>query len=373
MRKKDTPPDLAAWCGNKMQTKLVRSRGGVVSALFVGALGLSFGADPVGAAVTIDTLSTQVVFGPGTTANDVDGKGLDDEFEVGNEYDINYSGDYTKVTGVNTSLGSFIPTASADYLFRRSSTPNNDIVYFRTTNATGSTLNLSGLPVGEQGDAFAGNTISLGVDNVFANIADANGNVTNVERVDLVFKNGVNVTGTKGFAVIERGNLNQHDSFGIAAITAIDSEGNPTAYGTLTKFAVGNWGNSALLDKNKEYVVMRKDNDAPSDEFGPSALVNNNLGGVFIPLTDLASVRQTIFGFSIVGGDVSASGSDLVDWTNGAFFPKNTVGHLSSAGGLDPTGTLAILYDVAVPEPASAGLFALLAVTGLTRRRTRHA
>lgn len=357
-----------------MLINFVRSRRRVFPGAVLGFLCLSLGSNAVQGAATITSFGTQGVFGPGTAANDVDGQGLNGQFAVGNEYDVNYSGDYTKLTSVTTSLGTFKPTATANYLFRRSSTPNNDIVYYRSTGSTGSSINLNGSPLGEQGDAFAGNTLSLGVDNMFANVADRNGNVTNVERVDMVFTGGVTVTGTKGFAVIERGNLNDHDAFGIVAITAIDQSGNPTAYGDLKKFGLGTWGNTGLLSQTREYVVMRKDNDDPNGEFGPSALVQNNLGGVFVPLTDLAGLGQTIFGFSIVGGDVNTSGANLVNWSNGAFYPKNTSGNNGSPGGLDPTGTLALLYDsavTAVPEPTSAALLGVAALAGLARRRPR--
>ncbi len=356
-----------------MQKRFVGVSKQVLTAV-LGVAALSVTAPLAQAATTITSIGTQVVAGSASVANDVDGQGLNGQFGVGKEYDVVYSGSSTKITSVNTAVGTYVPAAQADYLFRRSSTPNNDIVYYRGAGASNnSTVTLAGESISQQGDAFAGNTISLGVDNIFGNIADRNGNVTNIERLDMVFRNGLIVTPTKGFGVIERGNLGEHDAFGIVAITGIDQAGNPTAYGNLLSFGIGTWGNTALTP-TQDYIVMRKDNEDPNGEFGPSAKATNTLGGTFLQLTDLAPEGSVIYGFSLVAGDVTASGDDLVDWTSAAYYPKSTSGHNASLGGLDPTGTLAQLYVVesaAVPEPATAGLLGVAAMALLGRRSRR--
>lgn len=332
------------------------------------------------------SITTSRLNGPGSTEEDVAGAGkINGIFDSSRTYNLNYTGDTVRLDSVTTAAGTYLPGAKASNVFRRTNTPNSDIVYYVGTGGSGSSsLTLDGPELGSLSDTFAGNNLNVGVDNMFANRADANGNFTNIERVDFVFMNGITASANRGVSVIERGNVGDHDSFGIVAITGIDAQGNPTAYGNLLRFDLGQWGNTNLVN-SRNYIVMRRDNFTGADaEFAPSFAVTNGLGGTFVPLTDLAGDGQTIYGYSLVGGDVTSSGDKLVDWRNPTYFPTDTLqdntnrdanGMLinKSPGGLDPTGTLALLYELptaVVPEPGAVGLVALAAGwLGLGRRR----
>lgn len=354
----------------------------VVAGLVVAGL---FGTS-ANAASTITGLSTTQFTGTVQNVNNVNGAGHQADFPEHEEYDLRYTGETTRVNSITTGLGTFSPTSQANYVFRRTNTPNSDIAWFHAShNTTTDQVTLYGPKPTTLSDLFGGNNLNVGVDNMFANGTDGNGNYSNIERVDFVFSGGLTSASSKGFAVIERGNVGDHDAFGIVAITSISQDGTPTAYGTIKKFGTGDWGNTALLGGKKDYVVVRKDNDEGATVFAPSAHVKNSLGGVFVPLTDLAAAGTTIYGFSLVGGDVNASGSNLVNWSNTTYFPGNTLndndsrdayGNLinTSPGGLDPTGTLAMLYSInapvsPVPEPSSIAMIAMAAFPLLARRR----
>ena len=340
---------------------------------------------PLSAATTITGLTVTTLAGPSSTEENVEGNGgnIDGGIPGGKDYDLNYTGEIRRVDAIVAGAQTYVPGMSASHVYRRTATPNSDIVFFRGDgNASSTSLTLYGPQAQTLEDMFSGNNLNVGVDNMFANRADGNYNVSNIERVDFVFANGITVNNDRGFAIIERGNKFDHDEFGIVAITGIDREGNPTSFGSILNFGLGQWGNTDLSPA-KDYIVLRRDNDEGETEFAPSAVVRNSLGGVFVPVNELAQLGSTIYGFALVGGDVTGSGSDLIDWTNPNFFPQDTLQDNTnydstgkkinrSPGGLDPTGTLAFLFEgpTAVPEPTALGVMALAAgVLGFSRRR----
>jgi hypothetical protein len=204
---------------------------------------------------------------------------------------------------------------------------------------------------------FAGNSLNQGTDNLFANQGDGNGNNNNIERLDVIFAGGIiSTTNNKvGFALFERGNDNEHDPFVIAAITAVDQQGNPTAYGAPLRISTSNWGNIASSATN--YYVVRKD-AATDSTLKISTSGTQNIGGVFISFNHMGIASGTkIYGYSIMAYDLpaSATAANLVDYTNTSYFPRNT-SSATSQGGIDLialTGVLSTPEEIILPPTAN--------------------
>ncbi len=203
---------------------------------------------------------------------------------------------------------------------------------------------------------FDGNNLNQGTDNLFANQGDGNGNNNNIERLDVIFLGGViSTVNTKvGFALFERGADNAHDPFVIAAITAIDLNGNPVTYGNPVRVKTTDYGNLPLSNIN--YYVVRKD-AAIESNLRMSTSGTQNIGGVFISFNDLGITQgQKIFGYSIIGYDLpaGATGNDLADYNNNAYFPTNT-NSATAQGGIDliaVTGVLSAPNAIILPPVA---------------------
>ena len=204
---------------------------------------------------------------------------------------------------------------------------------------------------------FSGNSLSQGTDNLFANQGDGNGNNNNIERLDVIFQGGIIAESNKkvGFALFERGADNAHDPFVIAAISAVDVDGNPTAYGNPLRVSATQWGNIPASTIN--YYVVRRD-PATEPNLRMSTSGTQNIGGVFVSLNDLGVDTDTkIYGYSIIAYDLpaSATSANLVDYTNSNFFPTNT-SSATSQGGIDLialTGVLSLPQQVILPPVAN--------------------
>lgn len=182
-----------------------------------------------------------------------------------------------------------------------------------------------------------------GTDNLFSNAADGNGNNNNIERLDVLFPEGlrVNTPANAGFALFERGNTSGHDGFTIALITALDAQGRPSAYATtFHRKAANSWGNTDLVT-SRTYQVVRKD---PSDDnlriSAPN--INQPIGGIFFSFSDFGIAANTVvYGYSLAAPDYpSTSSAGMVDYTNATNFPTNTN---STNGGLDIIGVTGVV------------------------------
>ncbi|MFT3681797.1 MAG: T9SS type A sorting domain-containing protein [Ferruginibacter sp.] len=204
---------------------------------------------------------------------------------------------------------------------------------------------------------FSGNALNWGTDNLFANQGDGNGNNNNIERLDVIFQGGIisEANNKVGFALFERGADNAHDPFVIAAITAVDVDGNPTAYGNPVRVATANWGN--IPASTIDYYVMRRDPNT-ENSLRMSTSGTQNIGGVFVSFNDLGiDTGVKIYGYSVIAYDlpVNATGADLVDYSNTNFFPTNTSSG-TLEGGIDLialTGLLSIPEVVILPPTAN--------------------
>lgn len=130
-------------------------------------------------------------------------------------------------------------------LSRRSGS-SRDILYFegRMINDTFHTR-YPYLPTLEEN--FYYRFIGVGADNTFTNRHFSQGQINNIERIDILTRTGININTNSdgGFAVFERGNVNQHDGVIVGVITGIDANGVPTSYASTFKpITATNYGNT---------------------------------------------------------------------------------------------------------------------------------
>jgi hypothetical protein len=156
-------------------------------------------------------------------------------------------------------------------------------------------------------------TINRGTDNTFVNTGNSAGNNSNIERIDFVTPAGLKASTDPtqindiGFLILER---NGNDSVKIAAITGVDAFGTPTSFGPVVTQVASGWGK---VGPNIDYMVMRKD---PSDaNWRPSDVGTQQITGIYFSLGSLGVVAgQTIYGYSVIPADVTATGAALLDW-----------------------------------------------------------
>ena len=284
-----------------------------------------------------------------------------------------FEGAQRSVTTFTTSSATYGVASQADHIFvRRNAVNSTQSSVWYTSSGTGT--NLSGIHDSTYGQLLTSNNIFAGSDNTFAN---GTVNTTgNVERLDFTWNSGLTVTNALAFAVFDRGAVGAHDSFAIAAVTAIDALGNPTAYGSLLKVAAG-WGGTTNAIADFGYRLFRYNNDdSLSASTASTEIATQGIGGILLTPADLGlTVGTTIYGYSLMGMDVTATNStQLLDWTNATFYPTNTDG-ATGGGGIDLAGLNGMSFTV-VPEPATsaASLGAFFAVIVASRRmRQRRA
>lgn len=178
-------------------------------------------------------------------------------------------------------------------------------------------------------DAVRSEFINRGTDNVFANLGGVNEN--NIERVDFLIDGGLTVNSqflnNAGFLLLERGG---NDPFKVAAITAVDSNGNPTAFGNLISVPKSTWGNSGIGVKTNVYQ-NEVDNDEWPGYRKTAELSSQNIHGIFISVASLGiDINDTIYGYALFPSDINSS-NDLVGLSD---FPQDTSTN-SGEGGLD--------------------------------------
>ncbi len=193
--------------------------------------------------------------------------------------------------------------------------------------------------------ALRSKIINQGADNVFANQGDGNGNNNNIERIDYIFSDGFpayNHMDQRGFLVMDRGG---NDRFKIAAITALDGNGLPTAFGTPISVMESNWGASG---RTLDTIVMRGYTEN-GDVQHPSADVDPQpLSGVFVSWQALGLRTNDLFyGYALAANDSTTNGANWNQVDNTAYFPVDTSPG-STYGGLDLISGGAVFFDHAL-------------------------
>ncbi|MDQ3159898.1 MAG: PEP-CTERM sorting domain-containing protein [Pseudomonadota bacterium] len=327
---------------------------------------ISMCAARVSAAVDVTALHTSSVQGA-TSRQTVAGCGDALHYPSSQNYHMTWKGEVERIDSLRTDTGIYAASDMASTFIRRSEGKGDDILWYKADTATDRRrIDMDSQATGNTQDAFGTRNLLVGSDNLFANRGDPTGNVSNVERVDFIFRNGLLTSDSRGFSIFDRGISREHDGFNIVAITALDDAGAPSAYGDALAFENGSWGNIDLVE-DSAYLVVRRDRLKASNLFRPSNLRTQSIGGVFIPTTDLAPAGNSIYGYSLLAPDTMGSGAELLDWQDASHYPQTTLNdHHVLAGGLDPIGLSAVLFT-SVPEPTS--MLALLSAGLLLRRK----
>lgn len=191
-----------------------------------------------------------------------------------------------------------------------------------------------------------------GTDNIFANdpINNADGNVNNIERVDVLFNDGYQPgnIGKTGFAVFERGEEGEHDPFCVALVLSVDADGNPASYSKIIRVNAANYG-STNPQGNMDFVISRRDVDSVS-KLKMSRALSQGIGGVYFRFADF-NVAQgtTVYGYSLLPDDFAGTQpAHAVDYKNTTYFPRTT-NNETGTGGLDPISITGAVIDITTP------------------------
>jgi uncharacterized repeat protein (TIGR01451 family) len=199
----------------------------------------------------------------------------------------------------------------------------------------GTNISLSSQYAATMEEILLATIINRGVDNVFCNTGNGDGNNNNIERIDYIFDDGYPAYGNlrkKGFMVMDRGG---NDALWIAAILELDTNGLPARFSQPVFLATTNWGDSGITLNT---IVYRgyDGNYRPSANLGPQPLT-----GQYIEWEEFGITTNTlVFGYSLAAADVPATQNWLQVWT----FPLNTT-EGSTAGGLDLMSGGALVLD----------------------------
>lgn len=187
---------------------------------------------------------------------------------------------------------------------------------------------------------FNSRIYNKGTDNLFDNTSS---NKNNIERLDwLLVSPQTFATPSKiGFAIFERGAAGAHDPFCISAITSVDVSGNPSGYGNIVRISSTNYGDPG---PSLYYRILKEQYPNNLLDAGTNT---QSRGGVFVSLQDLGiAAGQTIYGYSLFSSDLplSATPTNLVDYTNSTYFPTNT----GNPGGIDLLAITGIFFETTV-------------------------
>ena len=267
---------------------------------------------------------------------------------------------------------SIYSTANSVAIRRDAANSTNSSTWVTSVNAT----TVMGTQQNTYGAQLLDNNILQGADNVFSN-----GNAVsqgNIERIDFLWTAGVTVQSNDGFAVLDRGLAGAHDAFQVAAITSLGSGiGSPLTwtFGNVLQLTSANYGSNLDLDNNGSvdtinYQLMRYNaGDNISSYTAATETGTQGLAGIFIRFADLGiASNTTIYGYAIMGSDVTTNSANLADWSNATFYPTSTA---DANGGIDLAAFNGRISRV--PEPATYGaiFIGLTAVFSGWRRHRR--
>ncbi len=178
----------------------------------------------------------------------------------------------------------------------------------------------------DMASVMSGRIINRGVLNLFLNSGDT---AKNIERVDFIFTRGISapfeatLLNKTGHVVTEKSGNN---TVKIAAITALDSSGNPSEYGPLIKIEPAGCVNPeicyGITNTVASYDFLGNYSNPPHGYVIYTGEHIEALGMVMVSLVDLGiEAGQKYYGFSYFASDVSET---LHTLTNPETFPQDT-------------------------------------------------
>ena len=210
------------------------------------------------------------------------------------------------VNSMTVGASTFNFEAQADAVFLRrvdnvATTGNKEIIWAETESIAGTNVTLRPQYLPSVQQSFNSRTLNIGSDEFFVNSTVGSIHYSNIERIDFVFTDGYisSNPANSGFAVFER---NGNDNFRIAAITAVDGGGNPTAFGPLVSINQSQFGPNL---KAVSYVIFERDPDNGDTNFRPSDNGGvQQVRAVYVSLQDLGIIAsQPFFGYAILPDD----------------------------------------------------------------------
>ena len=307
---------------------------------------------------------------------------------------INYRNTTYSITNFSTSgttygLG---PTASAVYVRRNTDSSGNGVANQSGIDNTNRSSvwntqyddvdRLLGTYQSSLTGVLLNNNVVMGADNVFVNSSDvARKSAGNIERLDFYF-GATTVKSNEGITIFDRGLAGQHDSVKIAVFTSWNSSNgtaSPSAFAgnvvTLNASSYGDnldWNpNASGVQDSMDYTLLRFNNGDNLTALDDGTEVNTQgVAGAFISFADLGIASgATIYGYSIMGADVTSSVGNLADWRNATYYPTGTS---DENGGID---LMSFNGRIArpVPEPSTYGALLLGGCVGVWFFRRRIA
>ncbi|MEL7037340.1 MAG: cadherin repeat domain-containing protein, partial [Cyanobacteria bacterium J06592_8] len=243
---------------------------------------------------------------------------LTHDFQVGDENNLQITG-FTSTLSENYDLLSFVDQINIQRVDNDQAQGERQIIWFEQQDRTNDSLSLKPSLATTMEETLLSSIINRGSDNIFTNVGNEYGNNNNIERLDLVSIRGFSspeiFLDEIGFLILERGG---NDRFKVAAITAVDDQGNPTEFGPLQEISADSWGQSSYSVLAE---VMRQDPNEDNLRSTTKLGGTQAIAGLFISFADLEVTDDQIFyGFSIFPPDVDES-NDLIGLTD---FPTDT-------------------------------------------------
>ncbi|MDY6937558.1 MAG: cadherin-like domain-containing protein [Cyanobacteriota bacterium] len=270
------------------------------------------------------------------SAQEINGSGtFNHQFQVGAENDLLIYG--FAAGGKTYSLDGLVEETRIRRVDNPEVSGERSVLWFEQEPTTTSGSNLNAKPTFSDSmeEVLRSRIINRGTDNVFGNQGNDTGNNNNIERIDFISPNGLSASAADleevGFLILER---RGNDRFKIAAITAVDGAGNPTAFGNplLVTNQAGEiqWSKSTIEFRSQ---ILRQDDGEPNPRYTDTSNFQE-IAGLFFSYDDLGiTAGQEFYGYALLPPDLPEA--KFLDLDNA---PLDTNSNSSTKGGLDLIG-----------------------------------